>query len=134
MAIEWSSSNTDAVSNDGKITRSTEDQTATLTAKITDANKYIVYKEFPVTIAKVDNVNSDDMIISRAKAYMEMYQITSEKYNDITRDLDKIITSYHDASSDKDVAIAWTSSNTSLISDDGNILQAKSLNKLQLLQ
>ena len=104
LAIEWSSSNTDAVSNDGKITRSTEDQTATLTAKITDANKYIVYKEFPVTIAKVDNVNSDDMIISRAKAYMEMYQITSEKYNDITRDLDKIITSYHDASSDKDVA------------------------------
>lgn len=122
LAIEWSSSNTDAVSNDGKITRSTEDQTATLTAKITDANKYIVYKEFPVTIAKVDNVNSDDMIISRAKAYMEMYQITSEKYNDITRDLDKIITSYHDASSDKDVAIAWTSSNTSLISDDGKYL------------
>ncbi len=120
--VEWTSSNTNAVTADGKISRTLENQSAVLTAKITDENKYTVYKEFPVTIPKVDNINSAEMILSRAKTYMETYRLTSENYNDITTDLKQLITSWHDDSSNKDVAIAWKSSAPSVISDNGKYL------------
>lgn len=120
--VEWSSSNTSAVTADGKVTRSLENQSAVLTAKIVDENKYTVYKEFPVTIPKVDNINSAEMILNRAKAYMETYRVTNENYNDITTDLKQLITSWHDDSSNKDVTIAWTSSAPTVISNDGKYL------------
>lgn len=121
-SVEWMSSNTSAVTSDGKISRSLENQSAVLTAKITDENKYIVYKEFPVTIPKVDDINSVEMILSRAKTYMGTYRVTTENYNDITTDLKQLITSWHDDSSNKDVSIAWKSSAPSVISNDGKYL------------
>lgn len=120
--IEWSSSNADAVTADGKITRTETDQEAVLTAKITDSKGYVVYKEFPVTIAMVDDINSDDMILGRAVKYMETHNITSQDYNDITKDLDNLIGSWYDESSGKNVTISWSSSKPELISSDGKYL------------
>ena len=121
-SVEWTSSNTNAVTADGKISRTLENQSAVLTAKIVDENKYTVYKEFPITIPKVDDINSAEMILSRAKTYMGTHRITTENYKDITTDLKQLISSWHDDSSNKDVAITWTSSNPSVISNDGKYL------------
>lgn len=49
--IEWSSSNTDAISNTGIVTRGSESQTVTLTATISIEGGTPVTKEFTVTVA-----------------------------------------------------------------------------------
>ncbi|NOH15828.1 immunoglobulin-like domain-containing protein [Clostridium cochlearium] len=115
--IEWTSSNADVISTDGKVTRPSgmsSDISVTLTAEVQEFLKPSLYKKFTV-IVKAKEIEQDKKTITFAKELLDLGDL-SEVKSDI-----KLPTHGF-----KNVRISWTSDNEKLITSHGKVTRPNS--------
>ena len=119
--VKWSSSNPDAVSADGKVTRKAFTQTAELTAEfVPDSDVPIkesayIKKKFNVTVKKTDSATAEQTVDGILNDCLTAAKLTDENAAEITKNL-TLPTSLPDGAT-----IGWTSDNTGVISNDGKV-------------
>ena len=113
----WSSSNEEAISATGAVTRSSDgDQQATLTATITGPEGVTIIRTFDVTVKQATDLQPEmDKITYET--------LTDEEPSAITLDLKKPLP----ASFGNGGTITWSSSNTAYIANDGTVTRPSRL-------
>ncbi len=109
--ISWESSNEDVLSNTGVIVRGEENVTVTLIATIT-LNGQSVTKQFNLIIKQTDL--TDDKILETVKNELTI----DGDLNNVTTDIKLTYSAYENK-----VQIVWTSSNTNVVDNYGNIVR-----------
>ena len=119
--VTWSSDKPDVISNDGQtVVRQAETTDVTMTAKIVNtADQFTVFKDFKLTVPAVEDPNTPELVLARAKAALTIDQLTAENPNHITQNL-SLKTSWIDAGqSGQTVNISWNSNNPTVINHAG---------------
>ncbi|MBR2885524.1 MAG: S-layer homology domain-containing protein [Clostridia bacterium] len=118
--VTWESDNKDALTDDGKVTRSSYTQEAKLTAKISYSDDASLVqnaklsKSFDLKILKSDSASADSTLGAVAENWLTEERISYEKLTEITKHL-RILP----AEAPDGVAISWVSDKTGFITNDG---------------
>ena len=122
-SVEWTSSDASVMDASGALVERPigEDKKVTLTAKLTKDNA-VIYKEFYLTVAQEDDM---EKVLAKAAEKITYQTLTSENTENITEDLNTLPLSGLYGSS-----ITWTSSDTTVMSNSGEVLRLGSNKKL----
>mgnify|MGYP000926758708 FL=1 len=113
--IAWESSNTNVITNTGKVILPVSDTQVTLTATISSGSAKDT-KSFPVTV-------SPRILETKANSLFISYQSSPDKaINDLSQVNDDL---YLVKELDNAIKVSWTSNNTSIISNDGKVIIPK---------
>ncbi|KXX70560.1 hypothetical protein AVL50_08115 [Flammeovirga sp. SJP92] len=117
VAVSWSSSNIAVVTDAGVVTQQENDMDVVLTATLT-RNDATDTKEFTITVLGVGTIPpTDEELVALAKENLEITYVEGEDETSVTQDL-TLSTEGENA-----VVITWSSSNTTVISDEGVVTQ-----------
>lgn len=112
--VTWSSSNTAVVGNDGTITRPTADTSVTLTATISKGS-ITTTKTFTIVVKAIGN--SETAVAASINA-LEIGYATGDSATSVTQNLTLSTTDVVNGT-----IIAWSSSNTAVVSNTGVVVQ-----------
>lgn len=119
-SVSWESDNKNALTSDGKVTRSSYTQEAKLTAKISCSDDAALVqnaklsKSFALKIIKSDSATADNTLSAVAKNWLTEERISYEKLTEITKHLRILPTEAPDG-----VTVSWASDKTAVITNDG---------------
>lgn len=122
LPVNWTSSNTGIISNDGKVMQPVgEDVQVVMTAAVTEGsvNKF---KEFYVT---VKGITDPDRVLEAAAQQLTLSDLTDEDADDITQSLKTL-----PLAGAFGTTITWKSSDTSVMLDDGTLVKLGEKSKL----
>ncbi|MBD0401452.1 immunoglobulin-like domain-containing protein [Flammeovirga sp. EKP202] len=114
VAVSWSSSNTDVISNAGVVTQQEADTDVVLTATLTK-NDASDTKEFTVKVLAKEP--TDEELVALAKENLMITYAAGEDETMVTQNLTL------PTSAENDVVVNWSSSHSDVISDAGVVTQ-----------